>query len=156
MLALSLGLSLAATAPVAGASAATSAAAVADPDALRPAAAEGMPAQVGRRAGADARGLGRLPHVDGDARVKQAVRRKRVNVVLLFQGGCIPAIPDMTIYAGNECAELSVATMRYLQQLEAGGRPYRLGFNDPASLDDGTMWPTSWAITDLTEADVKS
>ena len=30
-----------------------------------------------------------------------------------------------------------------------------LGFNDPANLDEGTMWPTSFAITDLTDADVK-
>jgi len=28
-----------------------------------------------------------------------------------------------------------------------------LGFNDPAQLDDGTMWPTAFAILDLTEAD---
>ena len=30
-----------------------------------------------------------------------------------------------------------------------------LGFNDPAQLDDGTMWPTSYALTDLTDADAK-
>ena len=31
-----------------------------------------------------------------------------------------------------------------------------LGFNDPAALDDGTMWPTSFALTaDLTKADEK-
>jgi uncharacterized protein YdhG (YjbR/CyaY superfamily) len=30
-----------------------------------------------------------------------------------------------------------------------------LGFNDPARLDDGTMWPTSYAITSLTDADVR-
>jgi uncharacterized protein YdhG (YjbR/CyaY superfamily) len=30
-----------------------------------------------------------------------------------------------------------------------------LGFNDAANLDDGTMWPTAYAVTDLTEADVK-
>jgi uncharacterized protein YdhG (YjbR/CyaY superfamily) len=30
-----------------------------------------------------------------------------------------------------------------------------LGFNDPANLDDGTMWPTAYAVTDLTDADVK-
>lgn len=29
-----------------------------------------------------------------------------------------------------------------------------LGFNDPANLDEGTMWPTAYAITDLTDADV--
>lgn len=28
-----------------------------------------------------------------------------------------------------------------------------LGFNDPAKLDDGTMWPTAYALTTLTEAD---
>ena len=27
-----------------------------------------------------------------------------------------------------------------------------LGFNDPANLDDGTMWPTSYALTKLTAA----
>jgi uncharacterized protein YdhG (YjbR/CyaY superfamily) len=30
-----------------------------------------------------------------------------------------------------------------------------LGFNDPAHLDEGTMWPTTWAITDLSDADAK-
>jgi uncharacterized protein YdhG (YjbR/CyaY superfamily) len=28
-----------------------------------------------------------------------------------------------------------------------------LGFNDPANLDDGTMWPTAFALTELTAAD---
>ena len=28
-----------------------------------------------------------------------------------------------------------------------------LGFNDTASLDDGTMWPTAYALTTLTAAD---
>ena len=27
------------------------------------------------------------------------------------------------------------------------------GFNEDATLDDGTMWPTSWALTKLTAAD---
>src|SRR5687767_5827012 len=27
------------------------------------------------------------------------------------------------------------------------------GFNDDANLDEGTMWPTSWALTKLTAAD---
>jgi len=29
------------------------------------------------------------------------------------------------------------------------------GFNDDANLDDGTMWPTSWALIKLTAADEK-
>jgi uncharacterized protein YdhG (YjbR/CyaY superfamily) len=27
------------------------------------------------------------------------------------------------------------------------------GFNDDANLDEGTMWPTSWALTELTAAE---
>jgi uncharacterized protein YdhG (YjbR/CyaY superfamily) len=27
------------------------------------------------------------------------------------------------------------------------------GFNDTANLDEGSMWPTSWALTKLTAAD---
>ena len=30
-----------------------------------------------------------------------------------------------------------------------------LGFNEDAKLDDGSMWPTSWALTELTSADEK-
>jgi len=30
-----------------------------------------------------------------------------------------------------------------------------LGFNDVANLDDGSMWPTAFALTGLTEADEK-
>jgi uncharacterized protein YdhG (YjbR/CyaY superfamily) len=29
------------------------------------------------------------------------------------------------------------------------------GFNDPAKLDDGSVWPTSFALTKLTAADEK-
>jgi uncharacterized protein YdhG (YjbR/CyaY superfamily) len=30
-----------------------------------------------------------------------------------------------------------------------------LGFEENANLDEGTMWPTSWALTELTAADEK-
>jgi uncharacterized protein YdhG (YjbR/CyaY superfamily) len=36
-----------------------------------------------------------------------------------------------------------------------GYRYATLGFNDPATLDDGTMWPTAYALTDLSDADAK-
>ena len=29
----------------------------------------------------------------------------------------------------------------------------RFGFNEAANLDEGSMWPTSWALTKLTAAD---
>jgi uncharacterized protein YdhG (YjbR/CyaY superfamily) len=36
-----------------------------------------------------------------------------------------------------------------------GARYATLGFNDPARLDDGTMWPTAYAVTELSNADAK-
>jgi uncharacterized protein YdhG (YjbR/CyaY superfamily) len=36
-----------------------------------------------------------------------------------------------------------------------GARYATLGFNDAATLDDGTMWPTSYAVTELSDADAK-
>jgi uncharacterized protein YdhG (YjbR/CyaY superfamily) len=33
-----------------------------------------------------------------------------------------------------------------------GARYAMLGFNDSAHLDDGTMWPTAFAVTDLSDA----
>ena len=36
-----------------------------------------------------------------------------------------------------------------------GSRYAELGFNEQASLDDGTMWPTAYAITTLSKADEK-
>ena len=32
-------------------------------------------------------------------------------------------------------------------------RDATFGFNADANLDDGSMWPTSWALTKLTKAD---
>ena len=37
-----------------------------------------------------------------------------------------------------------------------GARYATFGFNDPAHLDDGNIWPTEYAVTTLTDADVKT
>jgi hypothetical protein len=34
-----------------------------------------------------------------------------------------------------------------------GARYATLGFNDAANLDDGVMWPTSYALTELSAAE---
>jgi uncharacterized protein YdhG (YjbR/CyaY superfamily) len=36
-----------------------------------------------------------------------------------------------------------------------GARYATLGFSDAAKLDDGTIWPTEFAVTDMTTADQK-
>jgi uncharacterized protein YdhG (YjbR/CyaY superfamily) len=36
-----------------------------------------------------------------------------------------------------------------------GARYATFGFNDPAQLDDGTMWPTAYAVTEVSDTDAK-
>jgi hypothetical protein len=44
----------------------------------------------------------------------------------------------------------------YFKPGESFGTRYaQLDFEDRANLDDGTVWPTVYAVTDLTDADVK-
>jgi hypothetical protein len=43
----------------------------------------------------------------------------------------------------------------YQERAKFKGRYANLTFFGAAQLDDGTMWPTSWAITDLSSADEK-
>jgi Domain of unknown function (DU1801) len=43
----------------------------------------------------------------------------------------------------------------YQERARFRGRYANLTFFGAAQLDDGTMWPTSWAITDLSVADEK-
>jgi hypothetical protein len=44
----------------------------------------------------------------------------------------------------------------YQERARFKGRYANLTFFGAAQLDDGTMWPTSWAITDLSSADEKT
>lgn len=43
----------------------------------------------------------------------------------------------------------------YQERARFRARYGNLAFFGPAQLDDGTMWPTSWAITELSPADEK-
>lgn len=43
----------------------------------------------------------------------------------------------------------------YQERARFKARYGNLAFFGPAQLDDGTMWPTSWAITELSPADEK-
>ncbi|MET0839228.1 MAG: DUF1801 domain-containing protein [Marmoricola sp.] len=46
--------------------------------------------------------------------------------------------------------------MIFFQPAEKFGARYAtLGFNDIAQLDDGTLWPTAYAVTELSDAEVK-
>ena len=41
----------------------------------------------------------------------------------------------------------------YQERARFKSRYANLAFFGPAQLDDGTMWPTSWAVTELSPAD---
>jgi uncharacterized protein YdhG (YjbR/CyaY superfamily) len=43
----------------------------------------------------------------------------------------------------------------YQERARFKGRYGNLAFFGPAQLDDGTMWPTSWAVTELSSSDEK-
>jgi uncharacterized protein YdhG (YjbR/CyaY superfamily) len=67
--------------------------------------------------------------------------------------------PDLTpkTYYGMPGWAKNGKVLVFLQPAEKFKARYAtLGVNDTAMLDDGTMWPTSWAITDMTEAHEKA
>lgn len=68
-----------------------------------------------------------------------------------------PDLSPKTMYGMPAYANADGKVVVFFQ---AGGkfetRYCTIGFNDVAALDDGSMWPTSWAVTDLTPATEKA
>jgi uncharacterized protein YdhG (YjbR/CyaY superfamily) len=63
-----------------------------------------------------------------------------------------PALEPKTWY-GMPAYAKDGKTVCFFQPAEKFKARYStLGFSDPANLDDGAMWPTSWAVTKLTPA----
>ena len=66
-----------------------------------------------------------------------------------------PALDPKTWY-GMPAYALDGKTLCYFQSADKFKARYAtFGFNDTASLDDGAMWPTSFALKKLTAADEK-
>jgi uncharacterized protein YdhG (YjbR/CyaY superfamily) len=69
------------------------------------------------------------------------------------------AAPDLrpkTYYGMPAYANAKGKVVLFLQPAKKFDSRYAtLGFNDDANLDEGSMWPTSWAITTLSAADEK-
>lgn len=65
--------------------------------------------------------------------------------------GTAPQIEPKTWY-GMPAYALDGQILCFIQDAEKFGARYlTLGFNDAAQLDEGTMWPTAYAITSLDE-----
>ena len=66
-----------------------------------------------------------------------------------------PALSPKTWYGMPAYAKDGKVVCFFQSAQKFKSRYATLGFNDTANLDDGTMWPTSFALTELTPADEK-
>ncbi len=58
--------------------------------------------------------------------VRAALRGRKVNLVGFLFGGCVPARPDMEVWAGQPCAETADLANRYLARMTRQGRDVRV------------------------------
>ena len=83
----------------------------------------------------------------------ERILAERVHVIIT---AVAPDLSPKTWYGMPAYANADGKVVVYFQAATKFESRYcTLGFNDTASLDDGTMWPTSYAITALTDADVR-
>ncbi|MEN0129139.1 MAG: DUF1801 domain-containing protein [Brevundimonas sp.] len=66
-----------------------------------------------------------------------------------------PSLQPKTWYGMPAYAKDGKVVLFFQPASKFKARYSTLGFNDSASLDDGSMWPTSFALTTLTAADEK-
>jgi uncharacterized protein YdhG (YjbR/CyaY superfamily) len=64
-----------------------------------------------------------------------------------------PALSPRTYYGMPAYAKDGKVVCFFQAADKFKARYATFGFNDSANLDDGKMWPTSWALTELTAAD---
>jgi uncharacterized protein YdhG (YjbR/CyaY superfamily) len=64
-----------------------------------------------------------------------------------------PALSPRTWYGMPAYAKDGKVVCFFQSAQKFNTRYATLGFNDAANLDEGTMWPTSFALTELTAAD---
>jgi uncharacterized protein YdhG (YjbR/CyaY superfamily) len=64
-----------------------------------------------------------------------------------------PSLTSRTYYGMPAYARDGKVVCFFQPAAKFKARYATFGFNDTAKLDDGAMWPTSWALTTLTAAD---
>ena len=76
--------------------------------------------------------------------VREAIKGRNVNLVGFLFGGCVPARPDMEVWAGQPCAETAQLANRYLSKLKKRGKKVRviLGSFWGANLDRVYYYPS--------------
>ena len=102
----------------------------------------------GKAADAEADLLAKVAEMTGDDRVLAEGVHALVKRVA-------PELAAKTWYGMPAYAKDGKVVLFFQSAAKFKARYATLGFNDPAALDDGTMWPTAFALTELTEADEK-
>ena len=77
---------------------------------------------------------------------------ERIHELVMNAG---PGLIPKTWYGMPAYAKCDKVVVFFKGADKFGERYATLGFNEPALLDEGSMWPTSYAITQLTPADEK-
>jgi uncharacterized protein YdhG (YjbR/CyaY superfamily) len=67
----------------------------------------------------------------------------------------VPALSAKTWYGMPAYAKDGKIVAFFQPAAKFKARYATIGFNEDARLDDGTMWPTSWALTEMTADDEK-
>jgi uncharacterized protein YdhG (YjbR/CyaY superfamily) len=85
------------------------------------------------------------------AEMQEADRRmgERLHAVIKASA---PALSPRTWYGMPAYAKDGKVVCFYQPAQKFNSRYATLGFNDPANLDEGAMWPTAFALTELTAA----
>lgn len=79
---------------------------------------------------------------------------ERVRAIVAEVG---PSLTPKLFYGSPAYADADgKAVLFYQERARFKGRYGNLQFFGPAQLDDGTMWPTSFAITEISSADEKA
>lgn len=98
---------------------------------------------------------------DGDAEIRAKIAElpdedrelaERIHAVVT---GAAPDLTPRTWYGMPAYAKDGKVVLFFQPASKFKARYSTLGFNDAANLDDGSMWPTAYALTSLTAADEK-
>jgi uncharacterized protein YdhG (YjbR/CyaY superfamily) len=77
---------------------------------------------------------------------------ERIHAIVKASG---PGLVPRTYYGMPAFAKDGKVLCFFQPAAKFKSRYASFGFNDDAKLDEGSMWPVAWALTELTEADEK-
>ena len=92
--------------------------------------------------------LAKVAEMSGSDRVMA----ERLHAIVM---AAAPSLTPKTWYGMPAWAKDGKVLCFFQSAAKFDARYATFGFSDEAALDQGAMWPTSWALTDLTDADAK-